>query len=68
MAATNQKALSIQGVHCLFRADPDRPGTGEFVFWSPEGDAEEALKRWVGGGLPQLETREIDVIVPLPAP
>ncbi|MHC5018946.1 MAG: DEAD/DEAH box helicase [Planctomycetota bacterium] len=55
-------------MHCLFRPDPDRPGTGEFVFWCEDGDAEEALKRWVGGGLPRLEEREIDVIVPLPAP
>ncbi len=38
------------------------------MFWSPEGDAEAALRAWVGAGLPKLEARRIEVVVPVDEP
>ncbi|MEM7199265.1 MAG: SNF2-related protein [Planctomycetota bacterium] len=51
----------------MFRPDLEQRGTGDWVFWSPDGDVDGALRAWVGGGLPKLPTKKIDVVVPAPA-
>ncbi len=51
-------------MRCLFRPDPEHHGRGEWAFWSPDGDAEEALRAWVGSGLPELAKRRVEVVVP----
>jgi hypothetical protein len=51
-------------VRCLFRPDPEDHGVGDWAFWSPDGDAEKALRAWVGDDLPKLGKRRVDIIVP----
>ncbi len=55
-------------MRCLFRPDPEHHGVGEWVFWSPDGNAEDALRAWIGDGLPKLGTRRVELIVPTEDP
>ena len=67
-ARKTKKPPSIRSVRCLFRPDPVDHGVGEFVFWSPDGDAEAALRAWVGEGMPPLGKRRVELIVPTEDP
>ncbi len=67
-ARKTKKPPSIRSVRCLFRADPEHHGVGEWVFWSPDGDAEDALRAWIGDGLPKLARRRVELIVPTEDP
>ena len=63
-----KKPPSIRSVRCLFRPDPEEHGVGEFAFWSPEGDAEAALRAWFCDGVPALGKRRVELVVPTADP
>lgn len=63
-----KKPPSIRSVRCLFRPDPEEHGVGEFAFWSPDGDAEAALRAWFGDAVPPLGKRRVELVVPSAGP
>ena len=67
-ASKTKKPPSIRSVRCLFRADPEEHGVGEFAFWSPDGDAEAALRAWFGDQVPELGKRRVELVVPTEDP